>query len=568
MTCNMRKAFIGGEIISADGDGILKKYEAMVTEEDKIIYVGDVDGVPEDAERIIIDGKTIVPGFTDSHLHASSMTELVFDVDILLGQPGTMLPRDEAIKAYREKLIEGFKGRTGENILYATGWDPGIFMGSEDGFPKASELDGIADDVPVIVNSYCHHYIWVNRKALEIAGITAEDEEPRNGKIWRDKDGNPEGVFQENTAISYLKRKIPESDYTVEQYKAGIKAFQDTFASPLGMTLVFDAYNSENGMKAYSELAESGELNIRVKTCFYADPAASAEQFDEMIAKKDAYHVSDLFNVDTVKFFMDGSGLSFFMNEPFEKEWLKMVGMPEDYRGYAQWEQDEINEIFTRLDKEGFQIHVHCMGDAAVKMTLDALEYAAERNGLGRRHTIAHVMNADESDLERFGKLQVVAAMQPMWAQYASLAETMSSKTLGMDRILDEYRIGKLIESGAVVSFGTDFPVTIPPSPILGMQTAVSRSVTTGQPDYEIFKERRLGPIDNQERDCITPAEALECCCYGGAYQCFLENVTGSLKPGMSADYVILNGSFTSCEDNEIESLTVAETYFKGKKVF
>ena len=568
MTCNMRKAFIGGEIISADGDGILKKYEAMVTEEDKIIYVGDVDGVPEDAERIIIDGKTIVPGFTDSHLHASSMTELVFDVDILLGQPGTMLPRDEAIKAYREKLIEGFKGRTGENILYATGWDPGIFMGSEDGFPKASELDGIADDVPVIVNSYCHHYIWVNRKALEIAGITAEDEDPRNGKIWRDKDGNPEGVFQENTAISYLKRKIPESDYTVEQYKTGIKAFQDTFASPLGMTLVFDAYNSENGMKAYSELAESGELNIRVKTCFYADPAASAEQFDEMIAKKDAYHVSDLFNVDTVKFFMDGSGLSFFMNEPFEKEWLKMVGMPEDYRGYAQWEQDEINEIFTRLDKEGFQIHVHCMGDAAVKMTLDALEYAAERNGLGRRHTIAHVMNADESDLERFGKLQVVAAMQPMWAQYASLAETMSSKTLGMDRILDEYRIGKLIESGAVVSFGTDFPVTIPPSPILGMQTAVSRSVTTGQPDYEIFKERRLGPIDNQERDCITPAEALECCCYGGAYQCFLENVTGSLKPGMSADYVILNGSFTSCEDNEIESLTVAETYFKGKKVF
>lgn len=570
MTDNKRKAYVGGEILSVNGDGKLNRYDVLVVDGDKISQVGSPEILSGlgDAEVIDITGKTIVPGFTDSHLHASSMTELVFDIDIMLGQPGTMMPREEAIRAYRERISEGLKNIKPGNIVYATGWDPGIFMGTKEGFPKASELDGIADDLPVIVNSYCHHYIWVNRKALEIAGITAENEDPRNGKIWRDKDGNPEGVFQENTAIDFLKRKIPDSDYTVEQYKAGIKAFQETFAAPLGITAVFDAYNSENGMAAYESLAREGELKMRVKTCFYADPALGKEQFDRILASKDKYHEGDVFNVDTVKFFMDGSGLSFYLNEPFEKDWLAMVGMPEDYRGYSQWDQDEINEIFTMLDKEGFQIHVHCMGDAAVKMTLDALEYAAERNGIGRRHTIAHVMNADESDLERFGKLGVVAAMQPMWAQYASLAETMSSKNLGMDRILDEYRIGKLIESGAVVSFGTDFPVTIPPSPILGMQTAVSRSVTKGQPDYEQFKHRKLGPVDNQARDCITPARALESYCYGGAYQCFMEDITGSIREGMSADYVILNGSFTSCEDNEIESLSVAETYFKGIKVY
>lgn len=576
-------AFIGGNIVTVNANHTMKTYETMLVREGEIVYLGDKKSLDRllnantvadeklqaqnTPEIVNLHGKTILPGFTDSHLHASSMTELVLDIDILLTQPGTMLARNDAIKKYRNRLCEGLCKTA--HIIRGAGWDPGIFMGSPKGFPTAHDLSGIADDVPIILRSYDHHYLWVNQKALEIAGITSETPQPRNGKIYRDAAGNPIGVFQENTAIDMVLGKIPGADYSVEEYKAGIKAFQNTFANPLGITMVFDAYNRENGMQAYYELAQSNELTMRVKTCFYADPAGSMAQFDEMIAKKDKYHVDHLFHVDTVKFFIDGTGLTFCMHEPFESEWLKAIGMPENYSGYAQWTQEELNDIFLKLSKAGFQIHLHCMGDKATTMALDAFEYTAKHCPIhDLRHTIAHLMQVRESDIARMGRLGIVAAMQPMWAQYASLAETMSSVSLGMGRVLDQYRIGAFLKAGCVVSFGTDFPVTIPPSPILGIQTAVSRSVTKNQPDYEQFKDKKLGPANDPGRDCCTPAEAIGTCCYGGAYQCFMENITGSLEEGKSADFVILSDNMMRLGDDELETLQVEATYFRGEKVW
>lgn len=573
-------AFVGGEIVTVDAGNNMTTYEAMLVQGDTIAYLGDRSGLESfaadgygDIEFVDLQGRSILPGFTDSHLHASSMTELVFDADILIGQPGTMFPREEALAKYRAVLCECVSKCPDNPVYRGAGWDPGIFMGTPEGFPTADDLDGIADDKPILLRSYDHHLLWINNKALELSGITAETPDPRNGTIYRDAEGNPTGVFQENTAVDLAMSRIPGAEYSVEEYKAGIKAFQSEFGNALGHTMVFDAYNSENGMKAYSELAEAGELTLRVKTCFYANPSEPMSQFDEIIAAKNKYHVGDLFNVDTVKFFVDGTGLSFCMHEPFEADWLAMAGAPEGWRGFPQWDQQELNEIFTMLHDEGFQIHVHCMGDRATTMTLDAFEYAENHSKTGRsirqmRHTIAHLMQVKEADIERIGKLGVVAAMQPMWAQYASLADTMSSVSMGMDRVLDQYRIGAYIKAGSVVSFGTDFPVTIPPSPVSGLHVAVNRSVMRSQPDYEQFKDRKLGPIDNPSRDCCTLAEAIGAYCYGGAYQCFMENVTGSLAKGKSADFVILSETLSSLGENDIEKLQVEATYFRGEKVW
>lgn len=577
-------AFVGGEIVSVDADNKMTIYEAMLVQGDTIAYLGDRAGLEKlisestqpgkDAEVIDLNGRSILPGFTDSHLHASSMTELVFDADILIGQPGMMFPREEALAKYRAALEESIMKNPDSSVYRGAGWDPGIFMGSPEGFPTADDLDGIADDKPIVLRSYDHHLLWINNKALELSGITAETPDPRNGTIYRDKDGNPTGVFQENTAVDLAMSRIPGAEYSVEEYKTGIKAFQREFGNALGHTMVFDAYNSENGMQAYSELAESGELTLRVKTCFYANPAESMSQFDKIIADKDKYHNGNLFNVDTVKFFVDGTGLSFCMHEPFEADWLAMMGVPEGYCGFPQWEQEELNEIFTKLSDSGFQIHVHCMGDKATTMTLDAFEYAAEHSKnpdkdiRDMRHTIAHLMQVKEADIARMGKLGIVAAMQPMWAQYASLADTMSSVSMGMQRVLDQYRIAAYIRAGSVVSFGTDFPVTIPPSPVSGLYVAVNRSVMKSQPDYEQFKDRKLGPLQNPSRDCCTLAEAIGAYCYGGAYQCFMENITGSLAKGKSADFVILSEAISSLPEDEIERLQVEATYFCGEKVW
>lgn len=566
--------FVGGEIVSVDADNVMTTYEAMLVKDNAIAYLGDQKNlesfIADDNVKVIdIAGKSILPGFTDSHLHASSMTELVFDADIMIGQPGTMFSRQDAIEKYREAIIKSIGGNSEVKIYRGAGWDPGIFMGSGEGFLTADDLAGIADEKPIMLRSYDHHMLWINQKALDLSGITAETPNPRNGTIYRDAAGNPTGVFQENTAIDMVMERIPDADYTVEEYKTGIKAFQTTYGNPLGHTMVFDAYNSENGMQAYYQLAKSGELTLRVKSCFYANPALPMSQFDEIIAKKEKYHVDSLFNVDTVKFFVDGTGLSFCMHEPFEAEWLKAIGVPQGYRGFPQWNQEELNEIFCKLNDAGFQIHVHCMGDRATTMTLDAFEYTAEKSKVsGLRHTIAHLMQVKEADIERMGRLGVVAAMQPMWAQYASLAETMSGVSLGMDRVLDQYRIASYIRSGSVVSFGTDFPVTIPPSPILGIYGAVNRSVASNQPDYQLFKDRKLGPMDNPSRDCCTLAEAIGAYCYGGAYQCFMEDLTGSLEVGKSADFVIISDKISDVQPDRLDLIEVEATYFCGEKVW
>ena len=572
-------AFTGGEVVSVDPENVMTTYEAMLVNGDKIVYLGDEAGLEDylhgireggsDIDIVDISGRTILPGFTDSHLHASSTAELIIDADILLDQPGTLIDREEAIEGYRERMIEAVRKSGDASVVRGAGWDPGIFLATKEGLPTADDLAGICDEKPMILRSYDHHYAWVNKKALEVAKITAETPEPRNGRMSRDEAGAPSGVFQENTAVNMLLGRIPGSDYSIDEYKKGILAFQDRFAKPLGITMVFDAYNSENGMRAYNELAEEGKLTMRVKTCFYADPAGSADQFDRIMAGRDRYHMEDLFNVDSVKFFIDGTGLTFCMHEPFEAEWLRSIGMPGDYRGYPQWTQEELNEHFLRLSRHGFQIHVHCMGDRATTMAVDAFEYVYEKCGdFGRRHTIAHLMQVKDEDIARMGKLGIVAAMQPMWAQYASLADTMSSVNLGMKRVLDQYRIKSFMEAGSVVSFGTDFPVTIPPSPILGIQIAVSRSVTTDQPDYEKYRDRKLGPVDDPSRDCCSRAQAIGAYCYGGAYQCFMENITGTLEEGKSADFVVLSGTLSELSDNKLEKLEPEMTYFKGERIW
>lgn len=557
-----------GQLYSIDINGRKTEYQAMAVGGGQILSLGlDEEMGPwigGETNVIDLEGKTVLPGLADSHLHASMTTELIFDFDLRGVDFAPDKTRDDYIKEYQEKIRAYAENHADVKIIRGAGWNPTLFLSEPMGQPTAADIDVACADIPVILRSFDHHYLWVNSKALELAGIDKDTPSPRNGVIERGPIGNPTGIFQETTAMDLLLRNLPGADYSVGEYKAGIEYYQEKFGNLYGNTLIFDAYCSENARKAYLELAEEGRLNLRVRSSFYADPSLPASQFDEILADQDRYR-TDGFAIRTVKFFIDGSGLTFFLNAPFEKEWLASIGMEEGYRGYSQWTQEELNEYFLKIDSAGLQIHLHCMTDGAVRMALDAFEYVAQFNDLKKnRHTITHLMLADEADIRRMAQLGIIAAIQPMWAVSDSMSEETGVAMLGEERIHKTYPFGTIKKAGCRITCGTDFPVTIPPSPFLGMQTGMTRTVAATHPEYARYKGRALG----EEQEKVSLDAMIEGYSISSAYQCFLEDVTGSLEIGKSADFVILNKSIKEIETEEIGSLRAEKTFFKGREVY
>lgn len=557
-----------GQIYTVDLEGNQVEYEAMAVLGEKILSLGTNAELQAfagpDTEMVDLGGRTVLPGLADSHLHASMTTELLFDFSLRGVEFAPEWTRRDYIRAYQEMLRKYRDEHPQAELIRGMGWNPVLFVAFVEGQPQASDLDEVVSDIPVMLRSFDHHYLWVNSKALELAGIGKETETPRNGVVERDEEGNPSGIFQETTAMDLLIRNLPGADYTVEEYKAGIRLYQEEFGSKYGNTLIFDAYCSENARQAYRELEESGELHMRVKSSFYADPSLPADQFDEMIRDKEQYR-SEGFGIRTVKFFIDGSGLSFYLKEPFEEEWLAGLGMKAGYRGYAQWTPEELKEIFLRLDTEGLQIHLHCMTDGAVKAAVDAFAYVAQFNDIARnRHTITHLMLADKRDIERMAKMGIIAAIQPMWAIADSMSEQNGVAMLGKERIQNTYLFGSMRKAGCRISCGTDFPVTIPPSPYIGMGTGMTRTITPAHPEYETYKGISLGA----EEEKVSLKEMVEGYTISSAYQCFLEDITGSLEPGKSADFAVLDRRLTDTEPQELGNIRVKQTFFKGKEVY
>lgn len=560
--------FYNSKILSVDINGKETEFEAMSITEGRISSLGlfqDVKALAiDETELVDLKGKTVLPTLSDSHLHVSMSTEMLFDFDIMNPDLAPVHDREYYLNGYLEKIKAYIESNPGNEIIRGVGWNPVLFMADPNGNPTAKDLDKVCNDRPIIIRSYDHHYLWVNSKALQLAGIDKNTKDPRNGIIGRYADGTPNGIFQETTAMDLLLRNLPGADYTVEQYKEGILFFQSEFADKLGIGLVFDAYCSSNALQAYDELSKEDRLKMRVRTAYYADPSLPEEQFDQIISDKDKYRKED-FSVRTVKFFIDGSGLSFFLNEPFQKEWLHNIGMPENYRGYPQWTQEELNSYFLKLDSEGFQLHLHCMGDAAVKMACDAFEYVSKTNDIKKnRHVITHLMLSDDADLERMGEMGIIAAIQPMWAAPSGLSEVSGVEMFGYERSHEMYKFGTMRQAGCRITCGTDFPVTIPPSPFIGIQTGITREEGLTHPEYNIYKGLVLG----DEKEKISMTELIDGYSISSAYQCFLENVTGSLEVGKSADFIILNQDIKRIDSKDIGSVLVKSKYFKGRKVY
>lgn len=538
-------------------DAALRVVAAVAVKEGRIVYVGDDDGVRAligpATDVIDLAGKMTLPGFIDSHMHIPEGAVLpLHEVRLPEGLPvGEYIP---TIRAFAQ-------ANPGLAAIRGIGWDDSLFTSSG---PSAAMLDEAVPDRPAVIRSGSLHSSWCNTKALQMAGITRDTPEPPHGIIEKDPTtGEPAGTLHES-AQELVISKLP--DYSVEQYVAALDHFQKTVSAPLGITTCFDARLTPklgNAMEAFALLEREGRLNVRVRGAFLIDPLDPLEPQLAQAAATRARYQDPLFQVNAVKFFADGSGLSIFLEEPFSS---LPPSFPEGYRGYPGWDPETMAAAVVESAKLGFQLHIHAIGDAAVRISLDAIE-AAEQ-ALGRndiRPAIIHLFLVNEQDRRRLADLNVVAVVQPVWMQRDPFYYQGYLPTLGEARCDRMFPLKSFFDRGVLVTSSTDFPIVNPPSPLDGIAIGVLRWSPGVSAPGDVWAPDERADVRQMIRSyTINGAEAL-----------FLENETGSIEIGKSADLVVLNENLFDIPAETIGfswrgsgTAKVLMTMFQGRTVY
>lgn len=563
---------MAAELIIKNGIVFGSDNTAVAIDGNKIVKVGrdkDIcEYITEQTEVIDAAGNTILPGFTDSHMHPSVQTTLCVshDVrDIIRGD-------GESRQSYIDRIMNDVKCYADDNpdkpVIIVSNWMPAAFATDPEGRPTRHDIDKVCADRPVVMRSFDYHAILVNTKALEMAGITDDTPDPRGGEFVKDEKGSLTGYINDITAIEEFLDRFDLADFSVEEYEEGILTFQNEVALPNGITSVFDAMVRPNAMKAYYNLAKAGKLKIHVSASWLSNPGRPESQFDEMIENIGKFDVGDVFHIKTVKFFMDHGAFGYYMNEPFEKEFLETNGMSEGYCGDVQWTSEELNRIFLKLSKAGYQIHVHCMGDGAVRHTLDAFEYVESQGVKGNRNVITHIQNISDEDVERMARLNVIAAMQPSWGAIDIFCIFAMLPLFGHDRTYELYPCGRLHDAGIMVTASTDYPIVASLNPFIGIETAITRTTLKSSDNYEQFKDCIAGLDDNPTRDCMSLEDIVRSYTENGAYQLFHENDYGKIQEGMDADILILGSVLENMDVLDIENTQIKTLIVGGEKIY
>lgn len=498
----------------------------------RIIAVGsDADTRPLIGPKTrVIDakGRLIVPGFNDAHVHFMETGAQLSSVDLRSARsPEEFVQR---IKEFAAKLPKG-RWITGGQWDHEN-WTP-------NNLPTAALIDAVTPDNPVFVNRLDGHMALANSLAMKLAGVDRNVKDVAGGEIVRDAAGNPTGVFKD-AASGYIEKVIPA--WPFEQELEIAQAATDHAAS-LGVTSVQDM-SAGTSIGAYQELLRRGTLKTRVYGC---SPLNDFKRWTNTGVRR-AFG-DPMLRVGCLKGYADGSlgSTTAWFFEPYldapNSSGLAMADVTTTMR-----------QTIQDADKAGLQVRIHAIGDRANATILDHYQAVEKANGPnGRRFTIEHAQHLRQEDINRFGELKVVASMQPLhviddgrWAW----------KRLDEKRLKGTYAFRSLLDSGAVLAFGTDSPVASL-DPIFGIYAAVTRRTLDDKNPNGWIPEQKISVL-----------EAVRAYTLGSAYAEFQENVKGSIEPGKLADFVMISDDIFSIDPVKIRDAKVMLTVVSGKVVF
>lgn len=505
--------------------------DAVAISGDRIHTVGPWDELQElDGELLDVPGGLILPGFHDAHIHVAEGGRALSLCD-LHGLSG--------VDAYLEAVV-AYGRRHDRGWIEGGGWTMSDFPG---GTPHRDLLDEVVPDRPVYLESRDGHDAWVNTRALEAAAIHRETADPPRGRIGRDARGEPTGVLHE-AATSLVSDLLPEP--SVHEWEEAILAGQ-RYLLALGVTAWQDVNVFPEWVEAYRRLAGDGRLLGRASIGMHWDPGRGLEQIPELVERRGA---SGRLRLETVKLFQDGivENGSASMLDPYEGS---------ENRGVSNLGPEELNEIVTALDAERLQVHVHAIGDRAVRESLDAFEAAREANGpRDARHTIAHIQVVHPDDVPRFAALDVIPNGQPYWACLEPQMVDLTLPLLGPERSGWQYPFGSLLRSRARLAFGSDWTVSTA-NPLQEIEVAVTRVSPETREERPFLPEERL-----------SAREAIRAFTLGSARVNGLGTETGSLEPGRLADLVVLDRDVLDTGAGPIGDARVVLTMVGGEIVF
>ncbi len=513
--------------------------QALAVAGGRITYVGTAAGatglIGEATKVLDLAGKMVLPGIHDSHVH-------LVDGGVDLGSCNLL--DCQTRQAMLSKIQEYAASHGDSEWICGSGWALPLF---ENGSPAREDLDAILPDKPAYFESQDYHSGWANSRALELAGITRNTPDPEGGRIERDQiTGEPTGTLRES-AMKLVSNLIPER--SPAEYLSGLERGQ-RLANSFGITSIQDAWATDRILQAYSQLDSSGKLTLKVTAAVQVTADGGDGDIALLLGRRKRFAGSRL-RVTSAKLFVDGvvESCTAALLAPYR-------GTGSDC-GQLLFKPEELKRTVECLVSEGVQVHVHAIGDRAVRTALDAFEHSQNESRKGDlRHHIAHLEMVTSKDIPRFRRLSVSPNVQAFWAQRDSYIRDLTEPRLGEERSSSLYPIGSLAKSGALLVAGSDWPVSSL-NPFDAIEVAIRRRAPG---------DKTASPwLPHESVDLATMLAAFT---INGACVQHQEQTSGSLEVGKAADFVVLDRNLFEIPEETIHKTKVLWTVLDGQEVY